>query len=831
VTRRGALGKKPLHTPARVRLGVTREVVIARAESSTHFLLGLPVRKKLLMSAFLTAIIISGLILVNTVHIGTVHASTNVSGIISSDTTWTQIGSPYNLTGNVLINNGVTLTIQLGVTVNLNSYYITVNGTLQAIGNSSNPITFSGGQIIFTQYSANWTESTGTGCIMQNATISSAITLGYSTKINYDTVYGAIADSSSMSSTTGVQSIISNSTILGGIQVYGNETISNNVILNQGISPWGTATVSDNIISGCTAGITTYDYPILIGNLIVNNTIGVEINNFGSPQCPIIQNNTISNNTNGIGFPQYWSGTPFSPSIFYNNIYANTNYNIVSAVPNNINATLNWWGTTDQQAINQTIYDYYDNFNVGIVTHNPFLTAPNTEAPAYIFASAGAGGSITPSGIIRLNYGDNQNFTITAYGGYAIANVSVNGTSVGAVNSYTVQNIQGATSISVTFTLAVGPTQVSGVISSDTIWYMTGSPYNLTGNLLVNNGVTLTIEPGVTVNLNNFYILVNGTLSSRGTTSNSITINGGNYIAFTPFSSNWNEQTTTGSIIENTTLNAIQLSIYASPKINDDIFQNSYIQVINVWQPFPMVYIPSNNASSIISNNNILGGISIENMWGNGGSPDTACPQISNNTITAVTKYSGTGISTFYSTGLVSNNTISGFGQGLYLYSDAGTLIEENLIIDNTNGVVTDIHQGSTNPIIENNTVSNNLNGFYLTRSFPAATNAVIVNNNIYGNINHNIRLGIPDTINVTYNWWGTNDTQAINQTIYDFKNDFNLGTVNFVPFLNEPNPAAPVAPPAIPEFPSSLILPLLIVATMLIAIFSKRKQFNKTRL
>jgi len=34
---------------------------------------------------------------------GTVQASTDVSGIIALDATWTQAGSPYTLTGNLLV--------------------------------------------------------------------------------------------------------------------------------------------------------------------------------------------------------------------------------------------------------------------------------------------------------------------------------------------------------------------------------------------------------------------------------------------------------------------------------------------------------------------------------------------------------------------------------------------------------------------------------------------------------------------------------------------------------------------------------------------------------
>lgn len=54
-----------------------------------------------------------------------------------------------------------------------------------------------------------------------------------------------------------------------------------------------------------------------------------------------------------------------------------------------------------------------------------------------ISASAGEGGSIDPSGEVTVNAGETQTFTITADEGYVIADVKVNGESVGAVNSYT----------------------------------------------------------------------------------------------------------------------------------------------------------------------------------------------------------------------------------------------------------------------------------------------------------------------------------------------------------------------------------------------------------
>ena len=71
-----------------------------------------------------------------------------------------------------------------------------------------------------------------------------------------------------------------------------------------------------------------------------------------------------------------------------------------------------------------------------------------------ITASAGANGAISPSESISVNYGGNQTFNITANTGYYIVDVKVNGSSVGAVSSYTFNNVQAAYTISATFALS-----------------------------------------------------------------------------------------------------------------------------------------------------------------------------------------------------------------------------------------------------------------------------------------------------------------------------------------------------------------------------------------
>lgn len=68
-----------------------------------------------------------------------------------------------------------------------------------------------------------------------------------------------------------------------------------------------------------------------------------------------------------------------------------------------------------------------------------------------ITASAGSGGTISPSGTVSVNYGDSKTFKISPNSGYKIKDVIVDGVSVGAVSTYTFANITQDHTISAIF--------------------------------------------------------------------------------------------------------------------------------------------------------------------------------------------------------------------------------------------------------------------------------------------------------------------------------------------------------------------------------------------
>ncbi len=86
-----------------------------------------------------------------------------------------------------------------------------------------------------------------------------------------------------------------------------------------------------------------------------------------------------------------------------------------------------------------------------------------------INATAGTGGSISPSGAIMVNKGESQAFTITPEDCYQVDDVLVDGISVGSVSSYTLVSIQQDYTIHATFVLSPGVNNIDTGIDYSTI--------------------------------------------------------------------------------------------------------------------------------------------------------------------------------------------------------------------------------------------------------------------------------------------------------------------------------------------------------------------------
>lgn len=197
--------------------------------------------------------------------------------------------------------------------------------------------------------------------------------------------------------------------------------ITGNTLSNCSIAIKGAAqelTVQGNTIVNNQAGVYCSSASdkidiVISNNLISNNKVGIGI------VCPIvtIKSNTITNNEVGISIVRISQSSV--PTIENNNIYENSQYSLSLGASNDIKATSNWWGTTDSAVIDQKIYDFNDDVELGKVNYTPFLTAanpnampdPNTTIPT---PNTTTDPSASPASTSHISVSPSQNPTSTA---------------------------------------------------------------------------------------------------------------------------------------------------------------------------------------------------------------------------------------------------------------------------------------------------------------------------------------------------------------------------------------------------------------------------------
>ncbi len=381
--------------------------------------------------------------------------------------------------------------------------------------------------------------------------------------------------------------------------------------------------------------------------------------------------------------------------------------------------------------------------------------------------------------------------------------------------------------------------EIGGMLQEDTVLTRENSPYLVTHNILVPEGVTLTIEPGVVVKFDgNYYIHIEGTFVADGTEDNRITFTSNrenpqpgdwDKIRFTDSSTDWDGNR--GSVIRYTILEysggggqpapaAITMQ-GASPLIENN--EVSHFQDAFIWA------IPS---SSVIRNNHIHDGvgqsyvIAINNgeihsnvIENNGGIRLTgiACSEGSATIINnRVVHNSGDGIVSYSCSGLIQNNIASDNQRRGLVVQNGRVTVANNIIEGNTdigaelsgvggniffnNNVVRGSERGvqvsesrnsnTPSPLgsFEGNTISENQYGLFIFLNTPLEFHG----NNILNNIDYSVYIRRPNDrqshdINGDGNWWGTTDADEIAEAIYDWNDDFLLPRVIFEPFAAEP--------------------------------------------
>jgi hypothetical protein len=350
------------------------------------------------------------------------YAQTSVSGGIYQNTTWTLAGSPYIVTGSIVVFPGNTLTIEPGVEIKINNQtntniYIETRGTINCVGTDNLPIKIHA--MYDTLNPVGWqgfvcTSSQGGVLNADRFHISNAHTpFGYETPLtNYE--YTNCKFSHCFQAVT-----VANSVNLQNCQFIDNEV---------GVYGWSYFTINNCSFKDNTTSIFAYATAIeLTNSTFIDNQIGLTfasyvfedmtitdcqfLNNelaLGSPNNGTVQNcqfsdnttaiqqasnceifnneflynelaleasvdadihdNQINNNFGGLLISNV-SSAQNSPLIYNNEICSNINYNVNNNTNMNYSLLSNCFCGLDSATIEQYLIDGYDDITKGLINY------------------------------------------------------------------------------------------------------------------------------------------------------------------------------------------------------------------------------------------------------------------------------------------------------------------------------------------------------------------------------------------------------------------------------------------------------------------------------
>ncbi len=374
---------------------------------------------------------------------------------------------------------------------------------------------------------------------------------------------------------------------------------------------------------------------------------------------------------------------------------------------------------------------------------------------------------------------------------------------------------------------------VAGTIYYDTTWTKANSPYSLTNDVIVNSGVTLTIEAGTIVNLNGFNLNVEGTLLAEGNSNAKITFNDAT-----------NGLTIGGaSTISRSKIYGRIVIVGGSPIISDNVIEAIPPEdADNIAGNITHGYIPAGNividernvgiflkgtvADVFIANNFISGGADGIKVQADG-SVTIQGNTLQENIVYGIEITSAAHVritSNYFSHNIgsaivdqgeaylvIQNNTLE-YGPADMRHSIYNSLTgielhgnthDPNIVGNYISGCVVGIGNGAgtiernlfnknsdalhlafgVSCLVQNNTIISNSRGI----AAPSSASTIIYNNIVNSFETGSLWLTNPSDVDAIYNYWGTTDTQTISQGI--ITNGF--GDVTFKPFLTELNPQA----------------------------------------
>ena len=357
-------------------------------------------------------------------------------------------------------------------------------------------------------------------------------------------------------------------------------------------------------------------------------------------------------------------------------------------------------------------------------------------------------------------------------------------------------------------------------ITSDTTW-TTGETYVIQRNIVVKEGVTLTIQPGAVVSLNpGICIYVDGHFVAQGTSTDHITIknegtigNGSFYLTSTSTGNNLQYidfENTYLTVDSTATISYCNFTCDASAHASGMLTTNDQASVVVVnncnfngisgSSQGIMVYSSGTVELTNCSINNIYYGVYCPN--GSSSLVLTNC-SIENSAYYGVYSVNTSNIS-------IIDSKISSSNNGIYLQHTTDGTYEidlQNVTIDNCTTYGIYAYQNAditmTNCIISNCTAGLHLYGDNITVNADTCSiinntqygvslyidsqSSSITNSNIFGNIVYNVYNTDSADHNFTSNWWGTTDTTTIDTYIYDHNDSASRGLVDYSSYLSAP--------------------------------------------
>jgi len=394
--------------------------------------------------------------------------------------------------------------------------------------------------------------------------------------------------------------------------------------------------------------------------------------------------------------------------------------------------------------------------------------------------------------------------------------------------------------VNVLFVLATSfsfaQTNVSGAYFANTNWSLSGSPYNVTGDVQIPAGVTFSIEPGVQINFSGDYqILVKGMMIANGTAAAPITFKGTSsgramllfrstnltnsqmsYVKFigpkdafqledeSEFSQSATKMTGVLNVntveLTNTTVKTKGYATTASLVINNATVLSSLVKGVYPRSE-PITLNNSNISNSTINSDAYNAGITLKNSSATNTHFPIGCCGANINII------SSTISSSFFEAGMGSpvDGPLKISGSSLInttvlLPSARVEITGSTITYDNLfNGLVFGYGEINSSTITGNGAGKAVIVGSYgynstgatliknttiknaeIALTINGSSSCVVDSSFFENNTKYNIQNLSPTSITAKNNWWGTTNSNEISYKIYDYFDNINSGIVDF---------------------------------------------------